>query len=273
MGIGSSFSTVPIIAAIFVPLGVQLGFSPLAIVSIVGTAGALGDAGSPASDSTLGPTSGLNVDGQHDHIWDTVPCFSDSPRAIRPNVGVGRVLQLFTGLPISGRSRFVFPACLPSRNGNMRLTLKTKVLLLALAPVILFALVLSGAAAKVLLNLAEGEVKETRERLIQESRQELQHYMQIALGSVQTLYDASPANDMATRDKAIEILKKIKYGKDSYFFAYDSQVIRLFRGDSPVDVGKSFSGRKDVNGVPVNDELVRVAKDDSHYVFYSSPLP
>ena len=72
MGIGSSFSTVPIIAAIFVPLGVQLGFSPLAIVCIVGTAGALGDAGSPASDSTLGPTSGLNVDGQHNHIWDTV---------------------------------------------------------------------------------------------------------------------------------------------------------------------------------------------------------
>ena len=72
MGIGSSFSTVPILAAIFVPLCVQLGFSPLAIVCIVGTAGALGDAGSPASDSTLGPTSGLNADGQHDHIWDSV---------------------------------------------------------------------------------------------------------------------------------------------------------------------------------------------------------
>ena len=72
IGIGSSFSTVPIIAAIFVPLGVELGFSPLAIVSIVGTAGALGDAGSPASDSTLGPTAGLNADGQHNHIWDTV---------------------------------------------------------------------------------------------------------------------------------------------------------------------------------------------------------
>jgi predicted histidine transporter YuiF (NhaC family) len=72
MGIGSSFSTVPILAAIFVPLCVQLGFSPIAIVCIVGTAGALGDAGSPASDSTLGPTSGLNIDGQHHHIWDTV---------------------------------------------------------------------------------------------------------------------------------------------------------------------------------------------------------
>ncbi|WP_185269085.1 Na+/H+ antiporter family protein [Halopseudomonas xiamenensis] len=72
LGIGSSFSTVPIIAAIYVPLAMHLGFSPLAIVSLVGTAAALGDAGSPASDSTLGPTAGLNVDGQHNHIWDTV---------------------------------------------------------------------------------------------------------------------------------------------------------------------------------------------------------
>lgn len=72
MGIGSSFSTIPILAPIYVPLAVAFGFSPLAIIALVGTAGALGDAGSPASDSTLGPTSGLNADGQHDHIWDTV---------------------------------------------------------------------------------------------------------------------------------------------------------------------------------------------------------
>lgn len=76
MGIGSSFSTIPIIAAIYVPLSLELGFSPAATVALVGTAAALGDAGSPASDSTLGPTSGLNADGQHNHIWDTcVPTF------------------------------------------------------------------------------------------------------------------------------------------------------------------------------------------------------
>ena len=155
----------------------------------------------------------------------------------------------------------------------MRLTLKSKMLLLALLPVILFAIVLSGAAAKILLNLAEDEVKETRERLVQESRQELQHYMQIAMGSVQALYDGASQGDMASRDQAIAILSKIKYGKDGYFFGYDSQVVRLFRGDSPVDVGKSFTGRQDPNGVRVNDELVRVAKDGSNYVQYSSPLP
>ena len=72
MGIGSSFSTVPIITSIYVPLCLSFGFSPLATVSIVGVAAALGDAGSPASDSTFGPTSGLNMDGKHDHIWDSV---------------------------------------------------------------------------------------------------------------------------------------------------------------------------------------------------------
>ncbi len=72
MGIGSSFSTVPIIATLFVPLCMELNFSVMATAALVGTAGALGDAGSPASDSTLGPTSGLNADGQHDHIWDSV---------------------------------------------------------------------------------------------------------------------------------------------------------------------------------------------------------
>jgi len=76
MGLGTSFGTIPIIAAIYVPMAMSLGFSTPATILLIGTAAALGDAGSPASDSTLGPTAGLNVDGQHDHIWDTcVPTF------------------------------------------------------------------------------------------------------------------------------------------------------------------------------------------------------
>ncbi|MFA3905534.1 Na+/H+ antiporter NhaC family protein [Fusobacterium nucleatum] len=76
MGIGTSFGTIPVVAAIYIPLCLKLGLSASGSVVILAAAAALGDAGSPASDSTLGPTSGLNVDGQHDHIWDTcVPTF------------------------------------------------------------------------------------------------------------------------------------------------------------------------------------------------------
>lgn len=76
MGIGTSFGTIPIIAAFYVPLCISLEFSHSATILLIGIAAALGDAGSPASDSTLGPTSGLNADGQHNHIYDTcVPTF------------------------------------------------------------------------------------------------------------------------------------------------------------------------------------------------------
>lgn len=72
LGIGSSFSTVPIIAAIYVPLCIQMGFSPVATVCLIGAAAAIGDTGSPASDSTVASTAGLDMDGQHDHMRDTV---------------------------------------------------------------------------------------------------------------------------------------------------------------------------------------------------------
>lgn len=76
MGIGTSFGTVPVLAVLFVPLCDKIGFSPAATILLMSAAAALGDAGSPASDTTLGPTSGLSADGQHDHIWDTcVPTF------------------------------------------------------------------------------------------------------------------------------------------------------------------------------------------------------
>ena len=76
MGIGTSFGTIPILAVLYVPVCIKLGFGVPAITVILAAAAALGDAGSPASDTTLGPTSGLNADGQHNHIHDTcIPTF------------------------------------------------------------------------------------------------------------------------------------------------------------------------------------------------------
>src|SRR5699024_3404216 len=63
IGIGTTFGTIPNLAALYAHV-------------LIGTAAALGDAGSPASDSTLGSTAGLNADGRHHHIWETcVPTF------------------------------------------------------------------------------------------------------------------------------------------------------------------------------------------------------
>lgn len=76
IGIGTSFGTIPILAVLFVPICLKMGFNTQQIVLLIAAAAALGDAGSPASDTTLGPTAGLNADGQHNHIYDTcIPTF------------------------------------------------------------------------------------------------------------------------------------------------------------------------------------------------------
>lgn len=76
IGIGTSFGTIPILAVLFVPVFINLGFNPMQAIAVFAAAAALGDAGSPASGTTLGPTAGLDVDGQHQHIKDTcIPTF------------------------------------------------------------------------------------------------------------------------------------------------------------------------------------------------------
>ncbi len=76
IGIGSSFGTIPILVVLFVPFCQNLGLSTPSIITLICASAALGDAGSPASDTTLGPTAGLNVDGNHNHITDTcIPTF------------------------------------------------------------------------------------------------------------------------------------------------------------------------------------------------------
>ncbi|QXI26760.1 cache domain-containing protein [Pseudomonas vanderleydeniana] len=155
----------------------------------------------------------------------------------------------------------------------MRLSLKAKVLSLAVLPVLLFAVVISLTTALILQNQARKEVEDTRKQLIAEARATLQSYVAVAMTAIKPLYDAAAPGDQASRDQAIKLLSSIKYGKDGYFFGYDSQIVRLFKSDSPDGLGKSFKDTRDPNGVYVNSGLVEVAKNGTHYLEYSSPLP
>ncbi|MCI7512636.1 Na+/H+ antiporter NhaC family protein [Schaalia hyovaginalis] len=83
IGFGDSFASVPILAPVYIPLALELGFSPIATICILGAAAALGDAGSPASTISLGVSAGLGADGRHDHIRETV-----IPTFLHCNIGM-----------------------------------------------------------------------------------------------------------------------------------------------------------------------------------------
>ncbi|MBF4210197.1 methyl-accepting chemotaxis protein [Pseudomonas donghuensis] len=149
------------------------------------------------------------------------------------------------------------------------MSFKTKILLLTLLPVMLFALVLGLSTRGTLQSQAEQEVAHTRERLLEDSRIRLKDYASIARTSVAELYDRAAPGDPTSRALAIRRLSKVKYGDDGYFIGYDSQVVRLFRGDSSEGVGINMSDRKDINGIFLNREMVAAAKNDTHFVNYS----
>ena len=155
----------------------------------------------------------------------------------------------------------------------MRISLKAKVLSLAILPVLIFAVIISVTTVVMLHAQASREVSETRERLLNEAKATLRNYVAIAMTAIKPIYDAAAPGDEAARAQVIKLLSGITYGKDGYFFGYDSQSVRLFKASSPDGVGKSFKDARDPSGVYVNNELVAVAKAGTHYLLYSSPLP
>ncbi|MBE7376628.1 cache domain-containing protein [Pseudomonas sp. AL-54] len=155
----------------------------------------------------------------------------------------------------------------------MSISLKKKVILLALMPVLLLALVLCGGTAKILSDRAESEIAYTREQLLEQSRKELRHYVEVALTAIDDLYQNAADGDLSARAEAIERLSRIRFGSDGYFYGHDSEIIRLFRGTNPDGVGTSMKERRDQQGRPINADLVRAAKDGTHYLQYYSSMP
>lgn len=155
----------------------------------------------------------------------------------------------------------------------MRLTIRTKVVLLSIIPVLLLAALLSGLAVVILHRATEAQVKDTREMLIANRRASLENLVQVAQSVIAPIYAASAQDDTDARDQAVAILRKMVFGKDGYFFGYDSNSVRIFWADKDVKIGENFRDMRDANGLYAINELVRAAKDDTHFVGYSFPTP
>ncbi|PAU64145.1 chemotaxis protein [Pseudomonas sp. PIC25] len=153
------------------------------------------------------------------------------------------------------------------------LGLRTKILLLALGPIFALAILLSLIATLVLQQLADQQEEQTRQSLTQDRRNELQHYVDLALDAIRPIHEASAQNDMAARDEAVALLKRLSYGNGGYFWGYDGNHRRVFQADTNERIGDDFSDYRDPNGVYAIRELVKAGKDGSHVVAYSFVVP
>lgn len=155
----------------------------------------------------------------------------------------------------------------------MRLSIRNKLVLLCVVPILLFSFLVSGLSVVLLEKTADEQIRDTREALIAARKASLQDATQVAQSAISAIYEDSASGDTASRDRAVNLLRKLSYGNDGYFFGYDSNSVRVFWADKDVKIGESFKAFRDPNGLFVINELVRVARDGSHFQSYIFPLP
>ncbi|MGO1691455.1 MAG: methyl-accepting chemotaxis protein [Marinobacter sp.] len=152
------------------------------------------------------------------------------------------------------------------------LTIQTRVLLLALVPVILLTVFLTTYN----LNQAKGMGDEALAGFYSDmessKRQELRNYIELALSSITHLYNQpGSANDPQVREQAWEILRQLRFddsGSLGYIFATDTRGLTVMHGANPALEGQTLWDTKDPNGTYLIRELVKVARGGGGYVSY-----
>ena len=136
--------------------------------------------------------------------------------------------------------------------------LKYKIPALAVLPLIGAILAIAVLVTIQVRELSREEQTLLEESLLRTKRAELQHYVQLALTSIDHAY-SSGRNDAATKAEALRILTEMNYGDDGYFFAYDLNGRNLAHPRQPELVGKNLWEMRDSSGLTVIQHLIAVA--------------
>ncbi|PJI49292.1 MAG: chemotaxis protein [Pseudomonas sp.] len=156
---------------------------------------------------------------------------------------------------------------------NTVLRLRAKVLLLAIAPILLLTVLLCAIATVALMQLSTQQEAQIRENLTHDREAQLKNFVDVALAAVGPVYQAAAEGDAQAREQGIAILKRLVYGQGGYFWGYDTRSVRVFQGTSDERLGDDFSSYRDPNGVYAIRELVSAGQSGQHYVRYSFTLP
>ena len=152
----------------------------------------------------------------------------------------------------------------------INLTLKQKILLLTLVPIIALLVTVKVIVNIELRALGQHEVEELRKDLTESKKDALRDYVEIAVASIQKKYDASSADDLAAQEEVLQILTDLSYGEkgDGYIFVYKYDGTNLATRPKPQLKGKNLIDLKDNNGVFIIKDLISAAKKGGGFVEY-----
>ncbi len=153
------------------------------------------------------------------------------------------------------------------------LSIRVRVLILALVPVIALAAFLTYYNFEQARKIGAQAVSSFSTDMEASKRQELKNYVELARTSIAHLHDhPDAATNPAIKAEAWKILSQLRFndsGSIGYFFAYDSQGVNVMHGVNPALVGKNLFDFKDPNGVLMIQQLITAAQKGGDFTPYS----
>ncbi|MDM0042105.1 cache domain-containing protein [Variovorax sp. J22G21] len=150
--------------------------------------------------------------------------------------------------------------------------LRTKIIALAVAPLLIALVLVALAVRHQERDLAQRERALIEQTYMAQRRNELRSYVELALSVVRPLYDAG-LDDDATRNEALRRLAALDYGDDGYFFVYDLDGRSLMHSRQPELVGQNLRELRDSQGRPTIQDLIAQARRGGGFVEYQWRKP
>lgn len=145
--------------------------------------------------------------------------------------------------------------------------LRRKLLLLALMPFMIATAIITIAVVLQAHVLSNSQRSIIAAAYRASKQAELRHYMDLAQSAIAPLYD-SGRNDAATRERALQILSKLEFGTDGYFFVYDLNGKSLMHPRQPELVGQNLWSLRAPDGTSPIQRLIHRAEQGGGFVEY-----
>lgn len=147
-------------------------------------------------------------------------------------------------------------------------SLKTKILLLSIIPLVVVTVAITLISLNQARQLSEQEIQTFEENLLRSKKQELQHYVGLAMASIAHIVADAEPDDKEVQAQVKAILHTLTYGDDGYFFVYDMQGVNLVHPIQPELIGQNLYDLRDTNGKFVIRDLLQVAEDGGGFYRY-----
>lgn len=147
------------------------------------------------------------------------------------------------------------------------------ILLLAALPLILASSAIAIVVAMQARETSRSEIAALEQALIEAKKAELRHYVSIARTAFGVIYGNAPPHDSRAKRHVAEILAAMVYGNDGFFFVYDYDGKNIVSPRQTWLIERNWIGLADSRGVPVVNELIRLARQGAGYHSYVWPKP